>query len=535
MKWSRVRMGLSVLLVLVACGVAVVEFKDHLGVEPSLDDRIRQLERGWTRERREAATVLGQFSGEADKVVPALVKALDDSDAEVRHGAMRSLSALGERAKLAAPKLRNLVDHGQDQETRRQAAGLLGLLKDRESVPALTACLDEPAEAVSVEAARALGRFGAEISTQPLVDKLMAILIGDHSVELRDASLDALDSIAAELERVGRAKADILARDPSPMLRLKAVGGLKKPTFDFVIPALVAAMDDSDPQVRLSAASNLAWIGLSDDRPVPALCQAAINADDRTREGISMVMDTLSLDATRTHTPDDRDQSRRRFQTAVKELRTVLETRTAAAREQVVNVLGRIIASYQNSAQPALLEPAREAVAAVLARMEDETEDDALRLSAMNQWTVIQPLHASRAPRGGTAGAGAGPVEDELHSRAAWIDGLVRTLKSRSGGVRSRAAEVLVDSLRDPGTDPSFRDAWRKAVAGLVESAASQDAKVRDCSLAILGMLGPVAGQALGPMSSLARDAKDPAVRSAALGVVRLGLRDRGAASQGRT
>ena len=191
--------------------------------------------------------MLARFPGEAEKVVPALVKALDDPDAEVRHGALNSLMAFGEQARPAAPKLRDLLNHGPDPETRQQSAALLGQIRDQEAVPALTACLDDPDEALQMAAARALGRFGAGVSTKPLVDKLMAMLIGNHSVELRDASLDALNSIAADEARVGRAKADILARDPSLVLRLKAVGYMRKPTFDFVIPALVAPSTTPTP------------------------------------------------------------------------------------------------------------------------------------------------------------------------------------------------------------------------------------------------------------------------------------------------
>ena len=66
--------------------------------------------------------------------------------------------------------------------------------------------------------------------------------------------------------------------------------------------------------------------------------------------------------------------------------------------------LGRVIATYQMSGKPALLEPAREAVEALLARMDDETEDGALRLAVMNQWSVIQPPPAGRAPEGGAIG-----------------------------------------------------------------------------------------------------------------------------------
>ena len=59
--------------------------------------------------------------------------------------------------------------------------------------------------------------------------------------------------------------ADFSAKDPSPQIRNKAVGIMKTATFAFQIPALVVALEDPSPQVRLTAGTNLAWIGLSDD------------------------------------------------------------------------------------------------------------------------------------------------------------------------------------------------------------------------------------------------------------------------------
>ena len=86
---------------------------------------------------------------------------------------------------------------------------------------------------------------------------------------------------------------------------------------------------------------------MSDDRIVPALCRAALNADDATREGIGSNIDLLILERPNDKTPDE--QLERRYQSAVREFQTVLETRDAAAREPIVSVLCRIIATYQKS------------------------------------------------------------------------------------------------------------------------------------------------------------------------------------------
>lgn len=93
------------------------------------------------------------------------------------------------------------------------------------------------------------------------------------------------------------------------------------------------------------------------------------------------------------------EQATRRFQAAVRELISLLDHKESAGREHVVIVLTRVAASYQQSASPALLEPAREALKAVLARVVDENEELPLRLQAMNLWSVIQPANTPPAER----------------------------------------------------------------------------------------------------------------------------------------
>jgi HEAT repeat protein len=330
---------------------------------------------------------------------------------------------------------------------------------------------------------------------------------GDPSEDLRGAALDALDSLARDEARVARVTADVAAKDPSLQVRVKAVN-LLRPPADPAMSTLVAALDDPNPQVRLAAGTKLAWVGLSDDRTVPAICHAALKADDVTREGIAIYINQLILD--RPNDPTPADQVTRRYLTAVREFRKVLETREAAARTEVVTVLGRLIASYEKSHKPSLLEPARAALEAVLARMEDEAEDVPLRLHAMNQWSLVQILVQTMGDPGPEAAR-----RDELHATALWIAALGKQLKSPASAIRTRAVEILVDSFKDKVADAPFREAWRQLVPALAEATRSEDVKVRNGALTILRSLGPEAAQALEALRSLARESKDPAVKSA--------------------
>ena len=124
------------------------------------------------------------------------------------------------------------------------------------------------------------------------------------------------------------------------------------------------ALDDPSPEVKLTAGSYLARIGLVDARVVPALCKAARKADDLTREGIGDNLEGLVVEPGQKGIPDD--ELTQRYTSAIGELRSVLENKEAAGRLQIVTVLTRVIASYQKTRKDALLAPARASVAAVL-------------------------------------------------------------------------------------------------------------------------------------------------------------------------
>ena len=265
---------------------------------------------------------------------------------------------------------------------------------------------------------RALGHLGSIVRSPAVIDKLIAGLSSEQPDEQRDASVLALESIAPDQEQVARVLADVLAKDPTPTVRNHALSLMTRRSFGFEIDALIAALDDASPEVRSTAGSHLAAIGLGDARVVPALCKAALEADDVTREGVGVNLERLVLDTGQNDASDDKlAQS---YKTAVGELASVLETMEAAGRQQIVTVLTRVIASYQKTGKNAILEPAKAAVAAVLARMEDETEDVLLRLDCMNQFGIIQ-LETASLNRGGTPAGNDSASRDELHSRASWV------------------------------------------------------------------------------------------------------------------
>jgi HEAT repeat protein len=520
MKKARLRVGISIVGLLIASCVAGFELKESLGPDLSSQAQVRKLQSYWSSRRRAAATELAQFTGEADKVVPALIKALGDSDTEVRLNALESLTFYGDKAQPAAAVVSEMLRQDPDGKIRRRAAALLGAIKDPNQVPILIKALDDRDPAVRLEATRSFGWFSPDTASGPLVDKLLLGLGPDYPEQVRGATMDALARLARDQERVARAIAEASAKDPSAQIRTKAVGTMKTSTFAFQVPALIAALVDSSPQVRLTAGASLAGIGLSDDRTVPALCRAALTADDATREGIASNIEILILERPNDNTPDE--QVTRRYQSAVREFQTVLETREAAAREQIVSVLCRTIATYRKWAKPALLEPARAAVKAVLARMEDEKEEVSLRLHAMNQSSAIHLVEDYDSTHPADSRSAAPTPKDQLHYVALWIASLGRLIASPTALVQSRALEILLDNFKDPVADLWFRDAWRKMVPILAEltKTKSEGPRVRNAALVLLGMLGPEASEALPTLRALARDAPEAAVRSAAAAAI---------------
>ncbi len=255
--------------------------------------------------------------------------------------------------------------------------------------------------------------------------------------------------------------------------------------YPFVVPALLAALDDAQPQVRMAAGSRLALIGLTDDRTVPALCRLALKADDLNRETVGVIFGQLTL--VRPSGPTSADQLGRRFETAVQELRSVVERREAGGRAAVVAVLGRIVGSYEKSGEPALLAPARAVLETLLARIEDPQEDLSLRLDAMGQWPMLQMMVQNRKDTHTSA----------LHATALWIASLGRVLADPALEVRGKAMVSLLESFQDPLPDGAFRQTWQGLVPTMVKAAASDDLRVRTGALLVLKQLGPVAEPAL--------------------------------------
>jgi HEAT repeat protein len=176
--------------------------------------------------RIDAARSLGVIGPAAKAAVPELISALRDSDVEVRMAAVFTLGEIGPAAADAVePLMRVVNDYERDRGTATMAIDALGRIGPaaRRVIPDFIAMLRAPRHYPWTNVAMALCRIGPEgrAEASSTVPALIEMLATDKWAPNR--------RFAAEV--------------------LSAIG----PAARQAIPALKAATDDSDPQVRHAA------------------------------------------------------------------------------------------------------------------------------------------------------------------------------------------------------------------------------------------------------------------------------------------
>ena len=121
----RVQTGLVLLLCLLACG--------GCSKKKSTDELIRDLKTGNEADRIIAVRTLPHQS-DAEKVVPALIEALNHRGNDVRRSSALKLGEFREQAKDAIPALQKAEEHDGDARVR-EAAGIALSRIDPERFP----------------------------------------------------------------------------------------------------------------------------------------------------------------------------------------------------------------------------------------------------------------------------------------------------------------------------------------------------------------------------------------------------------------
>jgi HEAT repeat protein len=121
----RVRTGLLLVLCSLACGGCG---------KKSTSELIAELKSPQERDRIIAVRLLQQQGGDAERIVPAFIDALKDSEGDIRWSAAIGLGYFGERAKDAVPALQ-AAEHDRDARVREAAAVALSRI-DPARIPA---------------------------------------------------------------------------------------------------------------------------------------------------------------------------------------------------------------------------------------------------------------------------------------------------------------------------------------------------------------------------------------------------------------
>ena len=191
--------------------------------------------------------------------------------------------------------LRALKD--DNAQMRRHAAMSLGLLRDKSAVPALIEAMKDNEPDVRFRVIEALGHLG-DASAIPAVAEALT----DKENRLRQKAVEALDKLAyltngkppvarkvedlgpeQELEEVGpdTSIGELLAALKKPYLSQEAAELLGKKDSKDVLPQLLSALKDDDPLMRRHAAMALGKLG--DKSATPALIEALKDKENEVR------------------------------------------------------------------------------------------------------------------------------------------------------------------------------------------------------------------------------------------------------------
>jgi HEAT repeat protein len=184
--------------------------------------------------------------------------------------AARALKAIG--GTVFEPVLRVLPSGGN--HARRNAAWILGALKDERAVPPLVTQLADPVAAVREHVAWALGA----IDDARAVDALAPVVVQDDSADVRRQAAWALGAIrdAKAVDALARA-----LRDKDYDVRRQAAWALGAIRDGRAVDPLIAALTDTQSDVRKQVAWALGAIG--DARATDGLTAALDDADADVR------------------------------------------------------------------------------------------------------------------------------------------------------------------------------------------------------------------------------------------------------------
>lgn len=231
-------------------------------------------------------------AGAAD--VPALVKALQDQDRQVRIEAATDLGLMGPSAKEAVPALLEAL---KDQEALVRLRADEALMKiepkTKGAMAALLAGLKAPEATVRRVAAQLLANLGAD--AKPAIPLLLECL-KDADAKVRGAAALALGEIGPEAEVAVPALIEGLKDKSFRCAAATALGGIGAKARP-AIPALAKALEDEESRFRWAAVGALARIGGPGSKAAVPVLVKALSGSERDHYNATLYLSALGPEA----------------------------------------------------------------------------------------------------------------------------------------------------------------------------------------------------------------------------------------------
>lgn len=470
--------------------------------------------------RRSAAEGLGHFPS-SERILAALGGAVNDESVRVRKVAVRSLQAHGP----ASTPL--LIKALEDASVRVDAARALGSFgaEARSALPAFGEFLSNESSAIRRLAVESLKRIGPDA-----VPYLLEASKNEDKLVRSDA-VRALGSLVAETRTAVQALMSVLKGgdpsllpaatahllkvdyDPLPVLverfrrsdqRLGYFGRAFRKIGPKAVPRLAELLKDENPEVRKRAVLALGWLGPEEDTVLSLLTQAMQDQDDRVATLAIKTLSVLGLPAVPvlSETLGDEDPSRRATAAiALEKLGPDAEAAIPALIETLKDedpfvrmFASRALANIGSAALPPLV------------ALVQEQDEEVRNAAAMALGELVSSMEEKSRRR-------RGPPRPRVSSLANTSD---------------RDIRALVDALEDPNTN--VRTSAQKALVAigtksvplLMEALAHESDVVRESASYTLRRLGAESKPAV-PALVQALEDEVPSVRVnavAALGAI---------------
>ena len=463
--------------------------------------------------RREAGYRLEKLGPAAKAALPALIRAVGDSDKQVWANALAAIAAIGPDAAEAIPQLVDSFDSrkGSDYRQRDQsqklmrAAHALARIGDA-ARPALIEALKADDTGLRLGAAKALGGMAAHAG-----DAVPALIenLGHSDEELRNEVIETLALIGQD------AVAPLSKSLTQPEARLRsgavrALGAIGAAATD-AGPALLAQLSaEKENAVRAAILTALPRLGLPQEQVVPPLVKAFRSGDAEIHSAV--------LNGLLTIRPAEK--------TVVPALAALLMDSQAGIAERAALALGRF-GPAARSALPTLVARAegKEAYRAALTEIGGPAVPEVLRQIEKTPAASLNREHWAIKLLSGIGAAGLPELEKALGSPVASVRvaalGTLNELGEQSREARATVLKLTTDA------DPFVRATALSALVSMatdtggtlkkIEGAMRDPAPiVRLSAVTSAAALGQTA-RALAPALTPLLDDKDAAVRAAAL------------------